>query len=307
MREEAIISNQSLDEFLNDGRARVKTLYREYDRLLDFGFERDLIFTQILPDSTTKNGSIAFPIFGYRCWATNAGSMWFFSGTHGEEPAGPEAIAAEIDLLGTLSNKVPMVILPLCNPIGRYRDWRYENEYRDDSKGQSVTDAEHYLLAPGKRVPRRKRAVSNAAEAITRYVVEKSFVYPPEVAIDLHEDTDLPKSYVYSQSRLGESDLISRLMVEIMRDNGMEIQIEGETNVGEKVRDGIIPAVNDGSVIELITARQIYYQGQILHKPYAKSAYVVETPVYGVALPKRVETHRRILRSLEEIWELVER
>jgi len=306
MIEERTTPNKPLSEFLDDGRARVETLYREYDGLLDFGFEKDLIFTQIFPDSTKKNGSVTFPIFGYRCRRTNAGSLWLFSGTHGEEPAGPEAIAAEIYLLGTLSKKIPMVILPLCNPMGRYRDWRYENEYRDDSKGYSVTDAEHYLFVPGQRVPRRNKAVSGAAEAITRYVVEKSFVHPPEIAIDFHEDTDLPMSYIYSQSILRENDLISRLMVEIMRDNGMEIQMEGETNVGEKVHDGIIQAVNDGSIIELISAPQVYYQGQTLHKPYARSAYVVETPVYGVALPKRINAHRRIIQSLEEIWGLAE-
>jgi hypothetical protein len=167
-----------------------------------------------------------------------------------------------------------------------------------------MTDAEHWLLQTGQPLPRREKAVCIGAEAITKYVLEGCFVFPPIVAIDFHEDTGLPESYVYSQSLSGENDPGAKLMVELMRQSGMEIQMEGETNVGEKVHNGIISAVNDGSITELMTAPRVFYKGQILDKPFARSAYVVETPVYGVALPKRVETHRRIIRSLEEIWKL---
>jgi hypothetical protein len=54
-------------------------------------------------------------------------AVWILAGMHGEEPAGPNAIAASIEAIAELGAKRAVVLLPLNNPHGYARNWRYLN------------------------------------------------------------------------------------------------------------------------------------------------------------------------------------
>ena len=85
------------------------------------------------------------------------------SGIHGEEPAGPNAIAANLASLTQLADAgVPIVVIPLANPKAYRHNWRYPNTPERDWKkggGYSVGDAEYLLpdLEPARSRARRQR------------------------------------------------------------------------------------------------------------------------------------------------------
>lgn len=293
---------KKLEPFLGDGRKSIEVLYEEYEKLASLGFDRKLIYLQKTPES---QGEVKeFPIYAFVKGEEGKDNLWIFSGVHGEEPPGPEAIAAEVEYLGELSQSIPMVIIPLCNPAGRYMGWRYQDAFRDHHVGTSVSDSEHLLLKEGEDLPRVEKATNATAEAITAFVVENSLKYPPLLSIDFHEDEALPQSYIYSQGSKGVADPVAREIVKIMQDSGMEIQMQGETRFGEPVVDGVVLATVDGSIDELMATSKIFFKGEIINKPFAKTAIVVETPTIGVPLPQRVQAHRNIIRAIKKLWEM---
>jgi len=153
-----------------DGRAPIGQLYASYLRLLELGWTLDVII-QSQPAGT----DIALPIIALRSPSCGP-AAWFLSGIHGEETAGPNALAAAIDELGVLGQEVPVVILPLNNPHGYARNWRYLNVpvYDESVDGQSVGDSSHLLpdvANPGEA--RAATASSPEADAITRYVLAR--------------------------------------------------------------------------------------------------------------------------------------
>ena len=105
----------------------------------------------------TEHGWVAETIYAYpgtpevaiRSWRTphRGEALWILSGIHGEEPAGPNAIAANLASLTQLAaTGVPIVVIPLANPNAYRHNWRYPNTPERDWKkggGYSVGDAEY--------------------------------------------------------------------------------------------------------------------------------------------------------------------
>lgn len=293
-----------LPAFFEDGRMPIEELYRAYEKLEQYGFKKELIGWQ---NGGGDHSDLKLPIFGYIKAEMGKDALWMISGVHGEEPPGPEAIAQEVDQIGELSRNIPFVIIPLCNPVGRYLGWRYQDEYRDHHKGTSVSDSEHWLLQEGGSKPRTDGPSNKTAEFLTKFVVEKILKYPPLLSVDLHEDEALPESYIYSQGDKGVDDKVARRIVEIMQESSMAIQTEGETRFGEKIVSGVVLATVDGSLDELMAAKRIFYGDKVIDKPYAKTAIVVETPTIGVPLIRRVNAHRNIIKALGELWQIVKK
>jgi hypothetical protein len=77
-------------------------------------------------------------------------ATWIISGIHGEEAAGPNAIAAAIDDIAKLGEHRPVVLIPLSNPHGYVRNWRYLNSpvWSENIDAQSVGDSSHLLPDP---------------------------------------------------------------------------------------------------------------------------------------------------------------
>jgi hypothetical protein len=191
--------------------------------------------------------------------------------------------------------------LPLCNPLGYLRNWRYTNQqkWNPDSEGKSVGDSEHYLLdLNNPSLPRKKDPSSMESEKLTQYVIETSKEYMPLMSFDFHEDDLISKGYVYSQGRLGVRDGIAKKVVKILLNSGIPIQTEGKTRFGEKILKGVVGNEKDGSIDELLSAKKIIVNNKIVSKPAAKTSIVIETPAKAIRLAKRKYAHLKVLLSL---------
>jgi len=278
-----------------DGRKPVEELYRAYTSLLEKGWQLDIII-----QSQPQGREYALPIIALR--TPNSGkACWILSGIHGEEPAGPNAIAGSIDAIAALGKHQPVVLLPLNNPQGYVHNWRYLNmqEYSETVAGQSVGDSEHLLTDPDKPDRARAEAASSPeADAITRYILTMSATYPPAASIDLHEDNLIDEGYVYSQGRLGAADPLALAAVKTLRENAIAIRMSGETRFGEVIDGGIIGPVIDGSVDELMSATSISADGKPQAGPGAHTVLVFETPADRVSLQQRIAAHSALLQSI---------
>ena len=279
----------------DDGRASIQEIYAAYDALLDKGWTRDVI-TVSKPAGTT----VGLPIIALK--SPKAGpAAWFLTGVHGEEPAGPNALAASVDALAALGERYPVVILPLCNPHGYARNWRYLNVavYSEEIDGQSVGDSSHMLLAQAPATgPRAPAASSPEADAITRYILETSTQYPPRYSIDLHEDNLIDEGYVYSQGVNGAEDPLAIEAVGILRANNIGIKMGGQTRFAEDIVDGIIGPVTDSSVDELMSATRIWHNGAESDGPAAHTVLVFETPAAHLSIEQRAQAHAGLLERL---------
>ncbi|PWB69844.1 MAG: hypothetical protein C3F15_14465 [Holophagae bacterium] len=278
-----------------DGRLPLQQLAASWLRLVDAGWQLDLIAESKPPGTTT-----ALPIVALRS-PTPGAAVWILTGIHGEEPAGPNAVAAAIDDLAALGDTLPVVLLPLLNPHGYARNWRYLDlpTFSDTADGHSVGDSSHLLpdpAEPGR--PRAGAASSPEADAVTRYVVRTSAAYPPLISIDLHEDDLVTAGYVYSQGELGTSDPLAQAAVAVLREHGIAIQLDGQTRFGETIVGGIIGPVTDSSIDELIGATSILVDGRAQAGPSAHTVLVFETPAKELPLDRRVAAHLTLLRRL---------
>ncbi|HET7293356.1 MAG TPA: succinylglutamate desuccinylase/aspartoacylase family protein [Vicinamibacteria bacterium] len=276
----------------DDGRAPVGDLYRAYAALAREGWTLEII-CESQPAGATRR----LPIIALR--SPYAGpAVWILSGIHGEEPAGPNAIAAAVADIARLGRARAVVLLPLLNPHGYARNWRYLNmaAYSEQVDGESVGDSSHLL--PDAATPGRARAPapsSPEADAVTRWILAQAKRYPPEVSIDLHEDNLIHEGYVYSQGARGAADPLAIEAVAVLRASGVPIKAEGLTRFGEPVEGGVIGPVIDSSIDELMSAATVIPDRP---GPQAATVLVFETPAAALPLPARVEAHAALLRKL---------
>jgi len=104
----------------NDGRKPIGELYSSFLELQKSGWILDTI---VYSKGEWMNKEVSLPIIALR--TPKAGkSFYVLSGVHGEEPAGPNAISEQktIEYLARLGKKIPIVLLPLCNPLGYLRN-----------------------------------------------------------------------------------------------------------------------------------------------------------------------------------------
>ena len=278
-----------------DGRKPIEALYAAYTSLLEKGWQLDIII-----QSQPAGRAYALPVIALRT-PHSGQACWILSGIHGEEPAGPNAIANAIESIAALGEHQAVVLLPLNNPQGYVNNWRYLNrqKYSETIAGQSVGDSEHLLTDPDNPDRARAEAASSPeADAITRYVLAQSAQYPPAASIDLQEDNLINEGYVYSQGILGAADPLALAAVKTLRENGIAIRMSGETRFGETIVGGIIGPVIDGSVDELMSATSIIVDGKPQAGPEAHTVLVFETPADGIDLQKRIAAQSALLKSI---------
>jgi len=278
-----------------DGRRPIEALYDSYLGLLELGWT-----LEIIADSQPPGTTVALPIIALRS-PRSGPAVWILAGIHGEEPAGPNAVAAAIEEIAELGKKRPVVLLPLLNPQGYARNWRYLNiaTFSDSIDGQSVGDSSHLLPSPEQPdSPRAASAGSPEADALTRFILQRSADYPPLVSIDLHEDNFIDEGYVYSQGTQGADDPLAIEAVSVLKDNGLPIKMSGETRFGEEISGGIIGPVIDSSIDELISSQSIVHNGGVQPGPAARTVLVFETPAANTLLERRVAAHTALIRRL---------
>jgi hypothetical protein len=278
-----------------DGRAPIETLYRTALSLVAKGWHAEVI-TQSAPAGTAA----PLPIIALR--SPKAGpAVWILAGIHGEEPAGPNAIAAAIEDIAALGANRPVVLMPLLNPQGYARNWRYLNVpvYSETIDGQSVGESSHLL--PSDKDPSQPRlpaASSPEAAAITAFVLRNLADYPVAVSIDLHEDNLINEGYVYSQGVEGEKDPLAAAAVSVLKENGVPLKMDGTTRFDEPIAQGIVGPVTDSSIDELLSAPRVVVEGALRAGPAAHTVLVFETPAAALSLERRVAAHAALIRRL---------
>jgi hypothetical protein len=276
-----------------DGRAPIDSLYRASLGLVDQGWTAEVIaFSQ--PPGTQA----PLPIIALRSPRPGP-AVWILAGIHGEEPAGPNAVAMAIADIAKLGARRPVVLLPLLNPHGYARNWRYLNVavYSKTVDGQSVGDSSHLL--PAAEDPARARAPapsSPEADAITAWILEQQADYPAVISLDLHEDNLIDAGYVYSQGTAGAADELAVAAVAVLREGGVPIQMDGMTRFDEAIVGGIVGPVTDSSIDELMSAKQVVTGAGLRPGPASGVVLVFESPAAALPLERRVAAHAALLR-----------
>jgi hypothetical protein len=280
-----------------DGRAPIDSLYRASLSLVERGWTSEVIAESAPAGTTTPLPIIAVTSPG------KGPAVWILTGIHGEEPAGPNAVAAVIEDIARLGAARPVVLLPLLNPQGYARNWRYLNvaTYSKEADGQSVGDSSHLLLAaedPAR--PRATGASSPEASAITAWILARQADYPVQVSVDLHEDNLIDEGYVYSQGADGALDPLAVAAVGVLREHGVPIKMTGFTRFDEPIADGIIGPVTDSSIDEFMSAREVVVDGRTRPGPNARTVLVLETPAAALPLDRRVAAQAALLHLLSQ-------
>ena len=116
------INYPDVPTYKKDSRMPITEVYRKLSRLKDSLWIDEVICSQRVDLKEYKRKFL--PILGFRT-RLKGDALWIISGIHGEEPAGVNAIAKNIKFLNKLAKKIPIVLIPLANPSGYRRDWRY--------------------------------------------------------------------------------------------------------------------------------------------------------------------------------------
>jgi hypothetical protein len=293
---------QKITTFSADGRASIVDLYHAQSELArNPGWISETVFQEEL---TLADGSgISLPSTCIRT-KRNGPALWVLTGIHGEEPAGPNALAEKLKSLVALEKRgIPMVVFPLLNPLGYQRNWRYPDAavYSKEKPGSSVGDSDHYLPNEKGKV-RSPAPVSRQAGFLTAKVLELAGKYPPVLSLDLHEDNLLREGYIYSQGPKGAKDRAAAAVVDIFRRNGSPIMLQGKTRFDEAVKSGIVSGVQDGSIDELLSSRTIILNGRPAPGPAGKSILVLETSSMNAGIQDRKKVHAVVIDSLPNLW-----
>jgi hypothetical protein len=291
-----------------DGRATLGALSDRFESLsLEHGWQQEIVYAY--PDA---------PGFEIRAWRTPrpGEALWILSGIHGEEPAGPNAIAGNLGALVELERLgIPIVLLPLNNPKAYYHHWRYPNTAERDWRkgGYSVGDAEYLLpdLEHGAG-PRASAPPGPDTEALTRFVLRLAEQYPPRLVLDLHEDElSTEGGYIYSQGTQPDASPAGAEVIRLLQAAGIPIRPSGLTRFGEPIVEGVVSRddagapIRDGSIDELLAAREVFLDGKRARGPAAPTVIVVETPAFaGSKFDLRVGAQGDVVRYVETLWRL---
>ncbi len=278
-----------------DDRQPIEVLYAAYLSLVKHGWTLDIV-----AHSRPAGTDAELSILALRS-PTQGAAVWMLAGIHGEEPAGPNAIAEAIDEIAALGRQRPVVLLPLLNPHGYVRNWRYLNApvYSETVDGQSVGDSSHLLPSPEDTGRARAPAASSPeAEAITGYILRQLEAYPPAYSIDLHEDNLIDEGYVYSQGVKGAADPLAIEAIAVLKAEGVPIKMDGQTRFDEPIAGGIIGPVVDSSIDELMSSVSVIVDGRPAPGPATPTVLVFETPAAALPLAQRVRAHASLLRRL---------
>jgi hypothetical protein len=304
----SVASADPVVAYAADGRLSLDRLLARYEALSrDHGWLKETIYAYPGDDH-----------LAIRAWhsAHQGAALWILSGIHGEEPAGPNAIAGSLDSIAALADSgVPVVVIPVCNPRAYRNNWRYPNTAERDWRkgGYSVGDAEYLLpdLDTGRR-PRAARAPGPDTQALTQFVLRLTKSHPPLLVLDLHED-ELSTSggYIYSQGSQASGNPVSADIIRTLESAGIPIRRSGRTRFDEPIVDGEISRddkglpIRDGSIDELFAATEVFDDGVRVAGPSARSVIVVETPAFaGSGLEMRVAAHSAVLQRVRELWNL---
>jgi hypothetical protein len=291
-----------------DGRATLAELSARYETLATLhGWREEAIYAY--PDE---------PELAIRAWLTpgTGPALWLLSGIHGEEPAGPNAIARQLDSLARLADAgVSIVLIPMCNPKAYRGNWRYPNTPERDWRkgGYSVGDSEYLLpdLEHGTG-PRAPAPPGPETAALTQFALRTARSYPPRLVLDLHEDElSTEGGYIYSQGANPGASPVGAEIIRLLEGSAIPIRMSGRTRFDEPIVDGVISRddkggpIRDGSIDELLASSEIFVAGKKAPGPAAPTVIVVETPAFaGSRLELRVAAQGAVVSHVQQLWEV---
>lgn len=295
------------DDYTVDGRQPINKLYSRYEILMNNDkWVREIVYSY--PDSVTE-------ILSYKT-KKEGPALWIISGIHGEEPAGPNAIANNIERISELAeSNIPVVLLPLCNPRGYRNGWRYPNTAERDWRkgGYSVGDSEYLLpdLENGNS-PRSSSVVGPETAALTAHVLKVAITHSPKLVLDFHEDElSIEGGYIYSQGNVPDSNPVSAEIIKILQSTQIPLRLNGFTRFSEPIINGVISSddkglpLRDGSIDELLASTEIFINGEKQIGPSAPTVIVVETPAFKDSnISLRISAHEAIINALPILWAL---
>lgn len=302
---------QTAYTYNQDGRLSYKDLYAKYDALIEGGWSKKLVYRILGRDLNGTDVELFCYAYLSPKSSENAvnGAFWILSGIHGEEPAGPNALAENTDLIAKLWEQgIPVVLIPLLNPLGYIRDDRYFDSHRlkKGDPAHSITDAEHLLPdLTDPRKPRAQEPSNQYAEQVLKWIQKTVIEYPPLVVFDHHEDEidhteteNINSGYTYSYcyGNPTNTKAVCRLITDLLIKNSFPIQESGKTWFDEEIAEGFVFNSNDGSVDEYLANRG------------AKACFVVETTrddEQPISLAQRVQVHQEIIKTYPEMWTLL--
>ena len=92
-----------------DKRKSIEKLYRSYLGLADSLWQKEIVYLQ--PADAGSNKHILLPILAFKT-KKRGPALWLLAGVHGEEPAGPIAVAKQIRRLIGWRKKSPWFYCP---------------------------------------------------------------------------------------------------------------------------------------------------------------------------------------------------
>lgn len=281
---------QKIETYNRDKRISLDKLYDSYEKLNKKLWDKEVIFIE-------ADDKYLLQVLGFRT-KKKGKALYLIAGIHGEEPAGVNAIAKNIFFLNNLARKIPIVLIPLANPKGYRRNWRYPNQKRYSKKKQylSVGDAEPFLIIG------KKKKISNQARLMNHFIINSIKTHPPILSLNFHEDESKTGAYIFSHGKLGAKDPIARKIVKILKKKGFKFYNKSKTRFNEPITEGIVTEVKDNSIDELLASKQILLDKKKIKGPNAKSVIVIETNSLGIPLKKRVNTHSKILKLSKKFF-----
>lgn len=310
---------QKIEAYFADGRRPIEELEKEYLRLeKDFGWKKETLCVFTSPSFYKP-----MPVSVYHSQAEGC-SIGLLGGIHGEESSSPNAFAERqnLELIGKMGQKIPMFVIPLCNPIGYLYNWRYchiDCPNKWGVEGVSIGSSDHLLPNPDNSIiPRLTHPESTEAAVFTQGIISLIEKYPPLLTINFHEDLkqdddSIPDCYIYSQGTMGANDPIAKSIVRILRNYGFQIIENGHTGVKDiEIKNGIARRPNgeqirDGSIDEFFASDRYFQEGTWHPKFPTPHVIVSENSIDGFPLSKRNAVKTEIIRSLPEFWRIVKK
>ena len=280
----------------SDGRAPIESLYHASIGLVGQGWTAEVIASSEPPGT-----SAGLPIVALRS-PKNGPAIWILAGIHGEEPAGPNAVAEAIADIAR-ARRAPSRRAAAAPQPARLRAELALPQRRRVLRGSRRTQRRRFLAPAAVRRRSGARArecpvePGSALRSRPGSCAEQAD-YPTVISLDLHEDNLIDEGYVYSQGVAGAEDELAISAVAVLHESGVPIKAGGTTRFDEPIARGIIGPVSDSSIDELLGAREVIVDGERRRGPGAQTVLVLETPAAALPLERRVAAHSALLRAL---------
>lgn len=318
---ERILTYPKIETFQKDGRKTLHELYESYFLLVQqYGWSYKQLYVQDVIDQKTHQ-KIQLPSYEFRSPNYEQYGVGLLQDIHGEEPAPLQASANKIHYIAEMSKKfdIPITFISTTNMKGYVADDRYPNTHRNRTFGVSVGDPDHALinnLLPHLPIPRRLWPSSNAAKALTSWIIETQ----PKLLINLHEDLfeksryrflgphDEHYFYSYGYGNVDVLNHICPMLKKILERSGYEMQKSGKTRFGEEIVEGWVLNSLDGSLDEFSIAYKYVEKFRFMFKSPAVAALVIETIIHHEkpqTIAERARVHEEVIDAIPQLWEMV--